>query len=370
MKRRVLVTAFEIPGFGGASTAAYALFAKMQRDGLDVHYANLIQPHDVPFYRSRFGEGFGNPKQLLRVHDVPLPGDLFRRHDNVIQLVRDVAPDVIVAKGTIAAAVLGATETGVPLVHLLAGWPDTSEVSEHRPIADGASLPERPLRSAQRPTLCKREEAASIVMSNLAIASTPLVKALYERVLAPSLATRIYAEPLSTAESIVEAAAEENASRREFAERSIDLLFVASSWTRWEKNLPLLRKIADALGHLRVHVVGECPHPVSGATHHGIISNRRALLELMGNAKALVVPSLLDANPGVLFEAAYMGANVVASKCCGNWELCNENLLVERPGDAFIAACAKAVERRYPDHLDRFLELRSYGKLLEILAHV
>ncbi len=370
MKRRVLVTAFEIPGFGGASTAAYALFAKMQRDGLDVHYANLIQPHDLPFYRRLFGEGFGNPKSLPNVHNVPLPGGLFRRHESVVRFVGDVAPDVIVARGTIAAAAVGAAGTGVPLVHLLAGWPETSEVSEHRPIADGASLPERPLRSAQRPTLCRREEAALIAASNVVVASTPLVKALYERVLPPSLAAQIYTEPLSSAEWIVEATAEEGASRIEFADRSIDLLFVASSWTRWEKNLPLLRKIASALGHLRVHVVGECPRPVADATHHGLIGNRRALLELMGNTKALVVPSLLDANPGVLFEAAYMGANVVASKCCGNWELCNESLLVERPGDAFIAACAKAVERRYPDHLDRFLELRSYGKLLEILAHV
>jgi len=370
MKRRVLVSAFEIPGFGGASTTAYAFFAKMQRDGLDVHYANLVQPHDLPFYRSRFGEGFGNPKQLPNVHDVPLTGDLFRRHESVVRFLGDVAPDVIAAKGTIAATVLGAAHTGVPLVHLLAGWPETSEVSEHRPIADGASLPERPLRSAQRPTLCKREEAASIAASNLAVAFSPLVKSLYERALPPSLAARIYAEPLSSAEWTVEAVAEEGASRQGFAERSIDILFVASSWTRWEKNLPLLRKIADALGHLRVHVVGGCPHPVSGAAHHGLVSNRRALLELMGNAKALVVPSLLDANPGVIFEAAYMGANVVASKCCGNWELCNEDLRVERPGDAFVAACAKAVERRYPDHLDRFLELRSYDKLLAILAHI
>jgi len=71
----------------------------------------------------------------------------------------------------------------------------------------------------------------------------------------------------------------------------------------------------------------------------------------------------------VVFEAAFMGANVVASKCCGNWMLCNENLLVDRHDDgAFVAASRRAVETRYPDHLDRFLDAKGYDKLLEILS--
>lgn len=369
MKRRVLVTAFEIPGFGGASTAAYTFFSKMKRDGLDVCYANLIQAQDIPFYRRLFGERFGNPKGLPDVHDILLPGALFRRHDALARLIEEQSPDIVVARGTIAANLVGTCGVGVPLVHLLAGWPETSEVSAYRAISDGAALPGRPLKSARRPTICKRTEAESFAVSDLAIACTPLAKALYERVLPPSLSSRIYEEPLSTVEWIVDAAAEENAARVDFDDRAIDLLFVASSWTRWEKNLPLVRRIAGALPYLRIHVVGECPRSIAGATHHGLVVDRHRLLELMGQAKAVVVPSLLDANPGVVFEAAFMGANVVASQCCGNWALCNENLLIERhDDDAFVAASARAVEKRYPDHLDRFLAARAYGKLLEILA--
>jgi len=367
MKRRILVTAYEIPGFGGASTSAYSLFARMRRDGIDTHYANLIESNDIPFYRRRFGERFGNPKALPDVHDVTVAGALFHAHATVAELIANVAPDVVLAKGTIAADLIGAVKPAMPLVHLVAGWPETSEVSANRPIADGAALPERPLRSARRPTICKPQEARSFAASDLAITSTQLVKDLYERVLPPSLSTRIYSEPLSTAEWVVSDALEVRAPRIEYAARPIDILFVASSWTRWEKNLPMVRAIAQRLSHLRVHVVGECPRSVAGAVHHGLVSDRRRLLGLMGQAKAVVVPSLLDANPGVLFEAAAMDANVVASKCCGNWMLCNESLLVERPeGDAFVAAAARAAAGRVPDHLDRFLAARDYDKLLAV----
>jgi glycosyltransferase involved in cell wall biosynthesis len=367
MKRRLLVTAFEIPAFGGAATSAYTLYAKMRRDGVDAQYANLIQWFDLPFYRRLFGEGFGNPQGIPDVHDVILTGHLYQRHDALAELLATVAPDVVLAKGTVASLIVRAVEPRVPLVHYLAGWPMTSEVSSERPVADGAALPTRPLRSARRPSIFTPQEADSIAACDLAIASTPLSKALYERVLPPSLSTRIYSEPLSTAEWILEEVARASVPRIERAARPIDLLFVASSWTRWEKNLPMVRAIARRLPQLRVHVVGECPRRVTGAVHHGLMSDRHRLLGLMGQAKAVVVPSILDANPGVLFEGAMMGANVVASKCCGNWMLCNESLLVERPEtDAFVAACARAVERAVPDHIDSFLAARSYDKLLAI----
>ncbi len=370
MKRRVLVSAFEIPGFGGASTVAYALFAKMQRDGLDVCYANLVQPDDIPFYRRLFGERYANPDGLADVHEASLPGELFGTQGAVPALMESLRPDIVLSVGTIATVVIGSASPEIPLVHYVGGWPQTSEVSKHRPILDGAALPDRPLRSARRPTIYRREEADSFAVSDLCIACTPLVKALYERVLSPSLASRFFREPLTTAEWIADSVADTDAPSLPFSARPIDLLFVASSWTRWEKNFAAVHRIARALPHLRVHVVGECARPVAGAVHHGLVHDRRRLFELTGSAKALVVPSLLDANPGVLFEAALMGANVVASKGCGNWMLCNETLHVERPDDALIGACARATERQVPDNRAHFLGSGAYGKLLQVLEHL
>ena len=122
------------------------------------------------------------------------------------------------------------------------------------------------------------------------------------------------------------------------------------------------------LAGLAVHVVGEVPERVAGATFHGPIGDRAALFDLMGRARAVASPSLLDAAPGVLFEGSAMGCNAVASRNCGNWELCNEALVVEPfTVDAFASRLALAQERPFPDHLARFLERGSYRRLVRLL---
>lgn len=71
----------------------------------------------------------------------------------------------------------------------------------------------------------------------------------------------------------------------------------------------------------------------------------------------------------ILFEASIMGCNVVASKNCGNWEVCDPALLADPYGPATFATCIRrARERKYRDRLDRFLERRSYRELMAILT--
>ena len=374
MKRRVLVSAFEVPGFGGAATSAYALYAKMRRDGVDAHYANVIQSDDVPFLRHVYGEHFGNPDGIDGVADCIVDAPLFKRHDRLAAYVAAVRPDVIVARGYIAAWLLAQVTGGVPrvpIVYFVAGWPESSEVSEHRRTPGGPRLASRPLAAARSPTLVNPRHAETFAACDIAVACSPLTKALTERVLSPWLAASFYPEPLWAAEWIVEATTAAGAPQKPYAERSIDLLFLASAWQRWEKNLPLVRRIAGELPRLRIHVAGTCSKPLAGVTHHGLVADRRRVLELMGDAKAVVVPSLLDASPGVLFEASAMGANVIASTGCGNWQICNQALLVDPYSESgFIEACKRAVAERYPDRIDWFLEAHSYARLLEILAWI
>jgi glycosyltransferase involved in cell wall biosynthesis len=120
---------------------------------------------------------------------------------------------------------------------------------------------------------------------------------------------------------------------------------------------------------VRVHVVGEADLACRGATHHGLIAARAALFALMGRARTLVCPSLLDAAPGVLFEAAALGCNVVASQNCGNWALCHPDLLARRMHpDAFVHAIGLSLKRPYQARLDTFLGTRSIQRLADVLA--
>lgn len=63
-----------------------------------------------------------------------------------------------------------------------------------------------------------------------------------------------------------------------------------------------------------------------------------------------------------------MGCNVVASRNCGNWELCPADLLAE-PADtgAFVRCIREGMARPYPSGLGRFLGQRSYAELLRTL---
>ena len=168
----------------------------------------------------------------------------------------------------------------------------------------------------------------------------------------------IYAEALNHASAA-----------RAFADRTIDVLFVARSWYRDEKNYALLREIVPRMSQLNVHIVGETQDDIAGATHSHFVANRGKLFELMGNAKAVACPSKFDAAPGILFEASALGCNVVASKNCGNWMICCEELIAESlQPSAFAAAILRAGERKYDDRVEYFFRQAGYRKLLTILG--
>jgi hypothetical protein len=91
-------------------------------------------------------------------------------------------------------------------------------------------------------------------------------------------------------------------------------------------------------------------------------------MELMGNTRTVVCPSLIDSAPGILYEASAMGCNIVTSRNCGNWTLCHSELLAERYHiDAFAQCIRRSLTHSYPDNMSRFLNPGSYGDLVETL---
>jgi hypothetical protein len=47
--KRLMLCCYEVPGYGGASTAGYDLFQRMLSDGIDAQFVNLIDPRDRDF---------------------------------------------------------------------------------------------------------------------------------------------------------------------------------------------------------------------------------------------------------------------------------------------------------------------------------
>jgi hypothetical protein len=87
MGKRIVLGSYEVPGWGGSSTVLYLFFERMQRDGLDVSYVNLVNENDRTFLRRLFGCSVGNPHSLANVHTCILEEPLWRAHAALARLI-------------------------------------------------------------------------------------------------------------------------------------------------------------------------------------------------------------------------------------------------------------------------------------------
>lgn len=367
MSLRVLVACYEVPGYGGAATAAYRLFETLREGGLEVAYVSLIEARDEDFYRFALGDAFGNPRRHDGVFVESLGAPLYRAHDTLRARIDALDPQVVLAVGFIAAFLVDAAAPGRTLAFLTTGCQQAKEAIVDGRASDVAALEQAIGRSLRRPYVSCLEEKAAVDGADVVFVHSPLVRSLFAAYF-PFQTGKIYDEVISFAEWIHGDALAYADLARPFAERDVDVLFVASSWQRPEKNYAFVHAIAAGLRSASVHVVGEFDEPVAGAVHHGLIGDRRELFALFGRARSVVCPSSFDAAPGVLFEASALGANVVASANCGNVELCHEALRVDPfTAEAFLARIETALERTLPDRIDAFLALRSRDALIETL---
>lgn len=365
MTPRLLLGATEPPTVGGSSTASYALFRRMLADGHDVHYAPLIDESDAPYYHLIAAAEGGAPPE--RVRPCWLRGGLNDPHPELAALISDIDPAVCVGFGFLATVLLTGAAPDRPTAfvtgtcrqaqdHVTSGRARDA-VALERALGVGARLP-RVVNGAER----RAVERASIVITHSTLTLDMMARFF------PTWIGKIYPRVVSFAEWIAGEAGAQRHLARPFDSRDIDVLFVASDWGRREKNYGMVRAIVERLPGASVHVIGDVPSEVRGATHHGFVRSREQIFELMGHTRAVVCPSLIDAAPGILYEASVMGCNVVASRNCGNWEICHPALLADPcTSDAFAACLARARATKHADHLDRFLEGRSYRELMKIL---
>ena len=367
--KRILLGCYEIPGYGGASTASYKLFETMQEDGFDVLYLNLIGEQDEDYLRYMFGEDLGNPKGLPNVYNCSVNGPDYTPHQDLVDLIRDLSPDILVGIGWIAALLMKRAAPEKRSIFLTTGCQRVKDNICTGKVEDFISLNE----TIQRPTNNSgllhsifEKEAAKI--SNLIVTHSYMIRFLHERFF-PSYSEKIYSDVIWFAEWIYKDALNYSGLRKPFYERDIDILFIASSWSRPEKNYKLVKEIVSNSKGLDIHIVGEAEEKLPNAKHHGLVTKREDLFGLLGGAKTVVCPSLFDAAPGILFEASALGCNVIASKNCGNWEICNETLLVDPfKLDNFLDKLKLSLQKKYEDNIEYFIRTDSYKNLIDTIS--
>ncbi|HZX13067.1 MAG TPA: glycosyltransferase [Thermodesulfobacteriota bacterium] len=359
---RILLGCYEVPGYGGANTASYKLFEIMQSDGLNVSYINLINEKEADYFRYAFGENCGNPKCLDNVYNCVLKGPLFHPHPELADLIDKLSPDILLGIDYLGALLIKRAAPKKRSIFFTAGC----EQVRHYAILgkDAIGLGEFIAQTKGVPILLHRFEKETVEISDFILTHSDMIKVFYQYFF-PSQNGKIYSDVMWFAEWIYKDALDYSGLQKPFFEREIDIISIASYWCRPEKNYKLIKKIVSQLRDLNIHIVGESEKKLPDAKHHGLITKREDMFKLLGNTKTIVCPSLFDAAPGILFEASAMGCNIVASKNCGNWQICNEKLLVDPFNlNNFLEKITVSLTEKFSDNIDYFLKTESYKNLI------
>lgn len=368
MRPRLLLASTDPPAVGGSSTASLALFRRIVADGYDAYYVPLIDQDEAAYYRLVTANAATTPAEEARGRPCWLRGSLNHPHPELTTLIDQVAPDVMVGFGFLATVLLTGASPERPTAFVTGSCRQAQDHVTSGRVQDAVALERALADGAYRPQLVNGSERRAVQRASVIVTHSTQTFDLMQRFFLPSIG-KLYPRVISFAEWIADDARGWRQYARPFDERDVDVLFVASDWDRRVKNYAMVEALAARLTGTPVHVVGDVPRVIRGATHHGFISTREQLFALMGRARAVACPSTIDAAPGILFEASVMGCNVVASKNCGNWELCHPELLADScTVEAFLACLARARTAKYDDHLDRFLELGSYRELMALLT--
>ena len=366
MNKGIVLGCYEVPGYGGANTVGYRVLDMMQERGLEASYINLVDEYDLEYFEYVFGPNYGNPKGLPRVYNCVMRAPLFGPQPELKALLKSLDSGILVGHGFIAAYAL---KKAAPRSRVIFRTTGSQQAKEFIASGKDAMALEEFIRRAQGPPPCyHRREKQAVELADYVITHSEMIKSFFNYFF-PSQRGKFSPEVIWFAEFIYRDAAAYGRYQKPFSERDIDLIFIASDWSRKEKNFPLLEKIVSGLPGANVHIVGEVPGKKLRATYHGLLTRAEEVFSLLGRSKTLVCPSRFDAAPGVLFEASALGCNVVASKNCGNWQLCAEDLLVQPyTAGAFLDRVRHSLKNKIEDRRDYFFREDSYQNLVDSIS--
>jgi glycosyltransferase involved in cell wall biosynthesis len=366
--KKILIGCYEVPGYGSENTASHKLFQMMHSRGLDASYLNIIDEQYDGYFKYVFGENYANPYGLDNVYNCAVNKPLNSEQTKLTDLVDKIAPDIMVGIGYPAAFLLKKSCPQKPLIFLTSGCAQADQLIASKEARDAISLTETINQTCTTPLFQDKLEKKTVEISDLIITHSDLIKNLFLYFYHPH-SGKIYSDIVWSGDWIHKDALDYSELKKPFTQREIDVIFVASSWARPEKNFNLVKKIVSCLEGLNIHIVGEVEKKLPNAKHHGLIRRREDLFALLGNTKTVVCPSLFDPAPGILFEASAFECNIITSKNCGNWKICNEKLLID-PFNLinFIERISISLKNKFEDNMGFFIKTNSFDNLMDVIS--
>lgn len=362
MKPKLLLVCNQVPNYGGANTTFYVLFETLQKLGLDVHYLNIIEHDRLKFYQETFGNGLGNPERLPNVHNFLLYNEYSL--SNLKELVDLVKPNLIICKNFLAPYLLKSQVPDVETWYLPSSCSQIRNGIYEGIIRSEVEALEKSKSNGNSIPKSWPPEIRAVESADKIICHTKTTWFWFNHFY-PEHKHKISGYILWSAPLVHQKLYKQKANG--FENRPIDILFVANRWSRAEKNYEMVKQIIKTCKGLNLHVVGECGEEVEGAVYHEFLIHDE-VIGLMKNTKTVISTSIYDPAPNVLFEASLMGCNVIASKNCGNWELCHPKLLVEPYClDNYMEKISISLKRKFEDNLEYFLRDHPASQITELI---
>lgn len=364
-RRRLLSVCRGVPEWGDANPWAYALHAVLRAAGFDALLVPLLTAADAAYFDHVLGPDCADPDALGGVQPCAIADAPEQPPAALAALVAAWAPDVAIAWEVETARLLRRVAAELPLVLVSTRCARLDDLIATGAVRDFLGFRAAVARGVRFPVAAGDAERTALDACDLLLLPSALAHAAQAH-LFPTHVGKMYARAISAAEPMSAAAERYGALRRPFAERDIDVTFVAGSWQPAARGLPLVARTCARFPDRQVALIGEGGAP--GAAHRLGVLPRRALFEVLGRSKVVVAAGLADPAPAGWFEASAMHCNLVASPNCGPWELCPEPLRVaDAVPAAFFECIARALMEPLPDHRPRFLD-GGTAELLETLA--
>jgi hypothetical protein len=247
---------YEIPGYGGASTAAYRLFELVQQQGYDASFINLVSQQDDARFNRLYDGNYGNPKGLKNVNNCLLEDPLFLRQESLSRLLITLESDIMLGFDYIASFLMKQAAPQTYLVFFTMGCEQLKSYVGQGQIQDLQAFFEFADRPGQELQVRHRFEKEAAENADLIIIHSDVIKSLYAGFF-PECTGKFHDKVIWVADWIYQEALEYRHLSKPLAARSIDLLFIASSWNRIEKNFSMVKQLVPCLKNLRVHLVGD-----------------------------------------------------------------------------------------------------------------
>lgn len=298
---RIAFVCTQPPGYGGAATSSYEAIKHLRALGADV----------TGYFIDHCGrEGCDHGKGLAfdplsDWHDPEGIGGIVKlaRCEAGKRGALDGDYDIAVGKNY-GAAILMRLRQDIPTVYLTSGLGFLSKIDE-------------PYTEIDRPFPDNSPDIHALKAVSHVIVHSSLILDYYRRHLPPDLLAKVVGGVVPTPDMAVPANLPEPIP---YLDRRFDVALLSSSWKRPVKNGRLAKYVSLRVGATggRVVAIGnEWGMPSSHETAMGLVSHEVALMAVAGS-RVVVIPSLLDASPGVYTEAIALGCNVVASPNIGN----------------------------------------------------